>query len=400
MTVALTTTTLVAALVATAKLDAAAAAPAQDEQSVATMVVHPQPKLAHATPTYLVTVPGHSDKERQVESLLDTQLPAGGLAFEGKSLNDLASLLRERLGIDVTLDRKSLEGFDVEAPVFSGPSMGATYRQMLRAWLRTCDLAYCVEDGGLRVLTVDAAALHPTIAVYPIPTDCDPSELCALIQRVIQPTQWDAQGGPGSISFVTHANALVVSQTQEVHEEVQDLLRNGFDQDLGPTPTPGKTEKQARAVRAHAVPDATIRQELEKTLVEICNAHLGPDADPSATVRTVGDLLLVESSSRPFQVHATEMIRAIVGIEVAKPLPGVGFMGGGMEQGFCWVAREVYGDLDPRWLQFRGWMLADAPGWLRTAYATHGRSFAGWLRPRPVARAAVRAAMDRVLEAD
>jgi len=330
LTVALTATTLVAALMATAALDASAAPSAQDERNAPTMVVHPQPKLAHATPTYAVTVPGHSDKERQVEALLDTPLPAGGIAFDGKSLNDLASLLRERLGIGVTLDRKSLEGLDADAPEFSGPSVGTTHRQMLRAWLRTCGLTYKVEDGGLRILTVDAAASQPTIVIYPLPTDCVPGELCELIQRVVQPTQWDAQGGPGSISFVTQANALVVSQTQDVHAEVQDLLRNGFDQDLGPTPTPGNTEKQARAVRAHAVPDATIRRELEKTLTEICNAHLGPDADPSATVRTVGDLLLVESSSRPFQVHATEMIRAIVGIEVAKPFLGVGMMGGGV----------------------------------------------------------------------
>ncbi|MFM7108133.1 MAG: polysaccharide biosynthesis/export family protein [Planctomycetaceae bacterium] len=66
--------------------------------------------------------------------------------------------------------------------------------------------------------------------------------------------------------------------------------------------------------------------------------------------------------------------------------------------GFCWVAREVYGEDDPRWLEFRAWMLTEAPDSLREAYAAHGEDFAAWLHDKPVAKAAVRALMDRVIE--
>ncbi|MFM7136592.1 MAG: hypothetical protein ACKO1M_05930, partial [Planctomycetota bacterium] len=38
---------------------------------------------------------------------------------------------------------------------------------------------------------------------------------------------------------------------------------------------------------------------------------------------------------------------------------GMGGMGGG--GGFCWVAREVYGVHDPRWLAFRTWLTTEAP---------------------------------------
>ena len=34
----------------------------------------------------------------------------------------------------------------------------------------------------------------------------------------------------------------------------------------------------------------------------------------------------------------------------------------------CWVAREVYGKDDPRWLMFRAWLLGDAPAWFRGLY--------------------------------
>ncbi|MFM7242846.1 MAG: hypothetical protein ACKO40_01550 [Planctomycetaceae bacterium] len=181
MTIATLLTTVLAALVVMSDLEAAGQAAEPFPAAAATVVVHPQPNVTHATPTYAVTVPGHTEQDRRVESLLDTPLPAGGFTAEGTSLQELASLLKERLGIDVTFDTKSLEGFDREDPAFSGPPVGATYRHMLRAWLRSADLAYQVVDGGVLVTTREGAALHQAIAVYPLPTDCMPTELCNLI---------------------------------------------------------------------------------------------------------------------------------------------------------------------------------------------------------------------------
>ncbi|MFM7076487.1 MAG: hypothetical protein ACKO3G_10535, partial [Planctomycetaceae bacterium] len=78
---------------------------------------------------------------------------------------------------------------------------------------------------------------------------------------------------------------------------------------------------------------------------------------------------------------------------------GMGGMGGGGMGGFCWVAREVYGTDDPRWLLFRAWMKTEAPAWLRGLYVRHGEGFAAWLHQRPAAKAVVRAAMDAVIDA-
>jgi hypothetical protein len=77
---------------------------------------------------------------------------------------------------------------------------------------------------------------------------------------------------------------------------------------------------------------------------------------------------------------------------------GLGGMGGGMGGGaFCWVAREVYGVHDPRWVEFRDWRASDAPDWLHDLYRDHGEGFAGWLHDRPVAKWMVRGAMDRAI---
>jgi len=79
---------------------------------------------------------------------------------------------------------------------------------------------------------------------------------------------------------------------------------------------------------------------------------------------------------------------------------GMGGMGGGMGGGgvgFCWVAREVYGPHDSRWLAFRAWLSTDAPEWLRAAYGEHGERLADWIHDKPVAKWVVRQAMDTCL---
>jgi len=48
--------------------------------------------------------------------------------------------------------------------------------------------------------------------------------LIELITATIAPTTWDVVGGPGSIAGFDTNLSLVVSQTQEVHEEIVDLL--------------------------------------------------------------------------------------------------------------------------------------------------------------------------------
>ena len=66
---------------------------------------------------------------------------------------------------------------------------------------------------------------------------------------------------------------------------------------------------------------------------------------------------------------------------------------------FCWVAREVYGEDDPRWTQFREWMLNDAPPWLLKLYVKHGEWFASVVRKAPVLKRALRPLMDRARRA-
>jgi hypothetical protein len=65
----------------------------------------------------------------------------------------------------------------------------------------------------------------------------------------------------------------------------------------------------------------------------------------------------------------------------------LGSIGGGLLMGaglaFCWVAREVYGETNPKWLSFRSWMLKDSPSWFFNAYVKYGKQIASFIKDKP-----------------
>ena len=64
----------------------------------------------------------------------------------------------------------------------------------------------------------------------------------------------------------------------------------------------------------------------------------------------------------------------------------------------CWVAREVYGSSNPKWLQFREWMLNDAPVWFRTLYIKYGERIAAFISDKPSLKRIIKSWMDTKIE--
>jgi len=62
--------------------------------------------------------------------------------------------------------------------------------------------------------------------------------------------------------------------------------------------------------------------------------------------------------------------------------------------GPCWVAREVYGLNNPKWREFRQWMLYESPSWFRNTYLRHGENFAIWLKPHDYTKKTIKVFMD------
>jgi len=60
----------------------------------------------------------------------------------------------------------------------------------------------------------------------------------------------------------------------------------------------------------------------------------------------------------------------------------------------CWVAREVYGEDNPKWLQFRDWVTYKAPAWFRNSYDKYGETFAQFISNKPRTKELIRKWMD------
>jgi len=109
--------------------------------------------------------------------------------------------------------------------------------------------------------------------------------------------------------------------------------------------------------------------------------------------------------------NAANMYNANVAADATKTAglySGLGSLGGGLLGGagaaasggatllggFCWVAREVYGEHNPAWLLFRKWMLNDSPSWFRATYIKYGERFANFISDKPRLKARIRRWMD------
>jgi hypothetical protein len=75
-------------------------------------------------------------------------------------------------------------------------------------------------------------------------------------------------------------------------------------------------------------------------------------------------------------------------------MQGLGSAAGGIFQGKCWVAREVYGADNPMWLLFRGWLTEKSPKWFHDLYVNYGQQFAGWLSKNSWLKPSIKKWMD------
>jgi hypothetical protein len=65
----------------------------------------------------------------------------------------------------------------------------------------------------------------------------------------------------------------------------------------------------------------------------------------------------------------------------------------------CWVAQEVYGIENPKWIEFRTWLFGDgelpqSETLLQRTYLKHGQKFAARIKNRPMVKFVIRQMMN------
>lgn len=107
------------------------------------------------------------------------------------------------------------------------------------------------------------------------------------------------------------------------------------------------------------------------------------------------------SASAQAQGGLMSGIGSIAGAALGGPVGGFGSALGGALFGKnppCWVAREVYGQNNPMWLLFRGWLFDEAPSWFRKIYIKHGERFAEFISNKPFIKSFIRKWMTSIVK--
>jgi ribosomal protein L20 len=226
-------------------------------------------------------------------------------SFVETPLASVVDYLKKKHQIEIQIDRKSLAdvGIDPSTMPITRNAKGISLRSALRLLLRDVDLTYVIEDEVLLITTPEEAETRLTVRIYAVgdvsthfcpplesplsavhpapriprsgpkaerpgeigpPADAtaDSPQLSAsgpicgvsrrktladMICEIVEPTSWDAVGGPGSIvsGSIGGVDVLIVSQTQEVHEQILELIEHLREFVRCNRPTPVPVEKPA-----------------------------------------------------------------------------------------------------------------------------------------------------------
>jgi hypothetical protein len=261
------------------------------------------------------------------------RVPAEDLAFDEAPLRDFAQHFRETLDLPLAVDTRALEdaGLDLDTPV-TFESQGETGRAVLARVLSPLDLVWIVRDETLLITTKEKAEENLEVRLYPLPWgyQLGPAihflPLIDLIQSTVAADTWDTVGGPGAIRPLEAGviGQLVVSTTNEVHEEIEGFLGRLHEQALAEWVRLDDPAGKVPRVRVHHVADEKVREDLARKLVELCNTSLPQGADPDARVTPVGECLAVQSRSPEFHALAGQLIQAVAGETVADSWSGSG----------------------------------------------------------------------------
>ena len=153
-------------------------------------------------------------------------------------LQDVIDFLKDYHGIEIQIDAKALNDVGIDPTTSVTKNLkGVPLRSALKLILRELDLTYVIQDDVLLITTPEEAETRLSTVVYPVGDlinfhdpktgeiwGGDYDSLIDLITSTVQPTTWDDVGGPGSISPFPTTSSIVLSQTQDVHEQIDALL--------------------------------------------------------------------------------------------------------------------------------------------------------------------------------
>jgi len=162
--------------------------------------------------------------------------------YDGDKFRAVLDHLRDKTGLTIIVDEGSLEDakVDYDDPVtFKGAKVNV--RTALKKILGDKSLTYVIKEGCIQVMTPKKASEMMVIRSYPVGDLVQPDpqllmmygpffknqmmlqnaqQLINLIQSTIEPTYWQANGGPATITFFLPTQSIVVRASAEMHYQL------------------------------------------------------------------------------------------------------------------------------------------------------------------------------------
>jgi hypothetical protein len=220
---------------------------------------------SHAQTWFSITGTGADDDEQRLEQALTQR---GSVDFVQTRLQDVAETLSRDFQVPIVLARKKLEEASIssDAPI-TRKLQRLPLESILRLVLAELDLNFTVRDNVILISTPEDIESRLATRVYPVldlvtqrkysstsapsAATADYDSLIELITATIKPDSWDDVGGPGSIDALDNAAVLTISQTRDVHREIENLLgslrRAKAYQGISSLPAPRIVSRRAAA---------------------------------------------------------------------------------------------------------------------------------------------------------
>jgi hypothetical protein len=220
-----------------AAVDPAAAAvesPAKEKSIVAAEGAEEGRTHTHSIDQDFCRCVGESDSKAvaRIEKVLQSPLGSTGVDFADAPLEEVISSLQEDYGIPIQIDEPALEatGLDPTEQVTANLH-NITLASALRLMLKRLNLVYIINDEVLLITTPEEADANLSTCVYNVrefvddTSDRSMEELMDTIVSCVTTDSW-AENGNGEAEIRSlRPGLLVISQTQDVHAEINSLLK-------------------------------------------------------------------------------------------------------------------------------------------------------------------------------
>lgn len=173
--------------------------------------------------------PIHGNQHPREAKIRETLNQNTTLEFNDTSLEDILKEIETSHQLQIKIDQRALDDFgvDKDSPI-TIKLQDISLRSALDLILDELDLTYVIESEVLQITSIEEAETKLELVIYPVNDllpegPFDHKDLIHLMHTTVSPTSWDEVGGPGTI--MGFRDAIVVNQTEQVHEEIYEFLQ-------------------------------------------------------------------------------------------------------------------------------------------------------------------------------